>query len=157
MIYDLVEEVGLYVAKTSRGVCYIGNNFDDLAAFSKKKFGGEEFRRSAEFERESADLKAYFNGKKVAFDWSFDLATSDFTARVFQVLRTIPYGQTATYSEIAEKMGNKKAVRAVGRAIGSNPVLIAIPCHRVIGKSGKLTGYRDGLALKEKLLHIENA
>ncbi|WP_088810353.1 MULTISPECIES: methylated-DNA--[protein]-cysteine S-methyltransferase [Listeria] len=156
MIYDFIDDVGLYVAKTKRGVCFIGADYDELIAFYEKKYKNEEFRRSAEFSREAEDLKAYFNGEKISFDWPLDFSVGDFTESVFKALREIPYGVTSSYSEIATQIGNPKAVRAVGRAIGSNPILIAIPCHRVIGKSGKLTGYRGGLPLKEQLLKLEN-
>ncbi len=157
MIYDFIESVGLYIAKTKRGVCFIGASYEELVAFYEKKYKNEEFRRSKEFQREAEDLKAYFSGEKRAFDWSLDFSASDFTQQVWTALREIPYGATSSYSEIARKIGNPKAVRAVGRAIGQNPILIVIPCHRVIGKSGKLTGYRGGLAFKEELLGIEAA
>jgi methylated-DNA-[protein]-cysteine S-methyltransferase len=76
---------------------------------------------------------------------------------VSDALKELPYGTTTTYSDIAHRIGNPKAVRAVGSAIGANPILAIIPCHRVIGKDGKLTGFRSGLAMKEFLLELEKA
>ncbi len=75
---------------------------------------------------------------------------------VWEALRKIPFGVTVSYTDIAERIGKPSSVRAVGTAIGANPVLITVPCHRVIAKSGKLTGYRGGLDMKEQLLGLEN-
>jgi methylated-DNA-[protein]-cysteine S-methyltransferase len=82
---------------------------------------------------------------------------TDFQKSVWSQLRKIPYGETRSYSQIAEAIGRPKAVRAVGTANGSNPVAIIVPCHRVIGSSGKLTGYGGGLPLKKRLLELEGA
>lgn len=76
---------------------------------------------------------------------------------VWQALQEIPYGETITYQEISEKIGRPRAVRAVGTAIGKNPLLMVIPCHRVIGSKGQLTGYRGGLAMKQALLTFEQS
>ena len=83
------------------------------------------------------------------------LKGTDFQKRVWQELLNIPYGQTKTYKEIAKAIGNEKAVRAVATAIGKNPLMIIIPCHRVIGSDGKLRGYAYGVGVKEKLLSLE--
>ena len=82
---------------------------------------------------------------------------TDFQLSVWNQLREIPYGETRSYAQIAKAIGKPKAVRAVGTANGSNPVAIVVPCHRVIGSSGKLTGYGGGLALKKRLLELEGA
>jgi methylated-DNA-[protein]-cysteine S-methyltransferase len=84
-----------------------------------------------------------------------DLEGTDFQLRVWHELLTIPYGETRSYAQIAEAIGRPKAVRAVGAANGSNPVAILVPCHRVIGSNGKLTGYGGGLPLKKRLLELE--
>lgn len=80
---------------------------------------------------------------------------TEFQRKVWAALKTVGYGETATYSEIAERIGNPKAVRAVASAIGSNPLSVILPCHRVIGKDGKLTGYAGGLDVKRFLLRLE--
>ena len=100
-------------------------------------------------------LQEYFAKKRKTFDVQFNLKGTPFQMRVWQQLQKIPYGQTQTYKQIAEAIGKPKASRAVGMAIHNNPIAIIIPCHRVIGSNGKLTGYAGGLDLKQYLLNIE--
>lgn len=102
-------------------------------------------------------LEAYFNRKIQKFDLRVDLRSgTEFQREVWKYLLAIPYGRTTTYSRIAEDLGDRKAVRAVGRAVGANPIGIIVPCHRVIAIDGKLTGYAWGIERKRKLLHLEN-
>ncbi len=102
-------------------------------------------------------LDEYFKGERTGFDITLDwTAAPDFYKQVWIELQKIPYGQTVAYSDIANRLNNPKAVRAVGMANGKNPIPIIVPCHRVIGKSGRLHGFTGGLDLKERLLHIEN-
>lgn len=103
----------------------------------------------------SRQLRAYFAGTLRQFTLPLDLQGTEFQLRVWHQLLKIPYGKTCSYSEIAEGMGSPKAVRAVGAANGANPVAIVVPCHRVIGSSGKLVGYGGGLPLKQRLLQLE--
>lgn len=106
--------------------------------------------------REAArQLNEYFAGRRRVFDLPLRPAGTPFQQKVWQALQTIPYGQTRSYQEIAGQIGNLKACRAVGYANHNNPIAIIIPCHRVIGKSGRLTGYAGGLELKERLLRLE--
>ncbi len=100
-------------------------------------------------------LKAYFAGELEEFDLSLSPQGTPFQQKVWRELQKIPYGKTISYGELARRIGNLKASRAVGLANGSNPISIVIPCHRVIGSSGKLTGYGGGLPIKEKLLALE--
>lgn len=100
-------------------------------------------------------LQEYFAGTRNRFDLELDFAGTDFQKKVWQALLTIPFGETRSYSEIAEQIGNPSAVRAVGAANGKNPISIVAPCHRVIGASGKLTGFAGGLEAKEQLLMLE--
>lgn len=102
-------------------------------------------------------LLEYFAGNRRQFDIAIQLNGTPFQQQVWQALRAIPYGQTTSYSAIAETIGNPKAVRAVGAANGRNPLPIIIPCHRVIGKNGQLTGFGGGLDSKAALLKIEAA
>ncbi|HZU48448.1 MAG TPA: methylated-DNA--[protein]-cysteine S-methyltransferase [Mycobacterium sp.] len=100
-------------------------------------------------------LQAYFAGQRIAFDLELDLRGSQFQQRVWEALLTIPYGETRSYGQIAEQIGAPGAARAVGLANGRNPIAIIVPCHRVIGTSGGLTGYGGGLDRKRTLLELE--
>lgn len=100
-------------------------------------------------------LEAYFAGERTDFDLPLDLQGSDFQRRVWNALLTIPYGQTRSYGEIAKQIGVPGAARAVGLANGRNPIAIIVPCHRVIGVGGGLTGYGGGLDRKRTLLQLE--
>ena len=101
------------------------------------------------------ELEAYFAGTLKAFTVPINPMGTDFRKRVWQALQTIPYGETISYKQLAERVGNPAASRAVGGANHHNPVNIIIPCHRVIGAGGKLTGYGGGLSNKEFLLELE--
>ena len=103
----------------------------------------------------AAVLTAYFDGELRAFSTTVDLRGTAFQCRVWEALRAIPYGETRSYGYIANAIGLPRAVRAVGAANGANPVPIIVPCHRVIGSNGTLTGYGGGLSLKERLLVLE--
>jgi methylated-DNA-[protein]-cysteine S-methyltransferase len=100
-------------------------------------------------------LRAYFAGELEEFALPLAPQGTEFQLRVWRKLCGIPYGATISYGELARRVGNPKASRAVGLANGSNPISIVIPCHRVIGSNGKLTGYGGGLPIKEKLLALE--
>ena len=100
-------------------------------------------------------LEAYFAGELTEFDVALDLAGTPFQRRVWSVLQAIPYGETWSYGEVARRIGQPTASRAVGMANGRNPVAIIVPCHRVIGASGTLTGYGGGLDRKQALLDLE--
>ncbi|HZR57313.1 MAG TPA: methylated-DNA--[protein]-cysteine S-methyltransferase [Terriglobales bacterium] len=100
-------------------------------------------------------LNAYFAGDLQLFDLSLTPKGTPFQLSVWKQLCEIPYGETTSYGELANRIGNPKACRAVGLANGSNPIPIIIPCHRVIGSNGKLSGYGGGLPIKEKLLALE--
>jgi methylated-DNA-[protein]-cysteine S-methyltransferase len=101
-------------------------------------------------------LRAYFAGSLRQFTLPLDLQGTPFQLRVWRELQTIPFGEFRTYAAIAQAIGAPRAVRAVGAANGANPVAIVVPCHRVIGSSGKLVGYGGGLPLKKKLLALES-
>ena len=119
---------------------------------------------SADWERDDAglaaiveQLEAYFAGSRATFDVPLDLAGTDFQRRVWAGLLEIPYGETTSYGELARRVGRPGASRAVGLANGRNPVAIIVPCHRVIGANGTLTGYGGGLDRKVWLLDHERA
>ena len=100
-------------------------------------------------------LTEYFDGSRKRFDVPFDLQGTPFQRKVWQELSRIPFGQTASYKEVAKRIKHPKAVRAVGSANGKNPVCIIIPCHRVIAADGSIGGYSAGIAIKRRLLGLE--
>ncbi|MEJ2258876.1 MAG: methylated-DNA--[protein]-cysteine S-methyltransferase [Woeseiaceae bacterium] len=100
-------------------------------------------------------LREYFAGERREFDLPLSLTGTEFQVSVLRALRDIPYGETVSYGDIARRVGRPKAVRAVGAANGRNPIPIVIPCHRVIGSTGDLTGFGGGLDTKEALLRLE--
>lgn len=103
----------------------------------------------------AGQLAAYFAGTLTEFDVQLELAGTDFQREVWQALRAIPYGETISYGELARHIGHASAARAVGLANGRNPVAVIVPCHRVIGADGSLTGYGGGLERKRFLLDLE--
>jgi methylated-DNA-[protein]-cysteine S-methyltransferase len=105
--------------------------------------------------RTAGQLREYFAGTRHCFDLELDFVGTEFQKKVWAALLTIPFGETRSYSQIAEQIGNPAAVRAVGAANGKNPISIVAPCHRVIGASGKLTGFAGGLEAKQLLLTLE--
>jgi methylated-DNA-[protein]-cysteine S-methyltransferase len=101
-------------------------------------------------------LKEYFAGRRTEFDLPLAPEGTGFQKSVWRLLRDIPYGETISYGELARRLGNPKASRAVGAANGSNPLPIVVPCHRVIGANGKMTGFGGGIPVKEALLALES-
>ncbi|HEX7912571.1 MAG TPA: bifunctional DNA-binding transcriptional regulator/O6-methylguanine-DNA methyltransferase Ada [Paraburkholderia sp.] len=146
------------VAATDKGICKIG--FGDDAAMLANDLRGEfanadlleDADRLAPF---VAQIDAYLLGTRQDFDLPLDIAATAFRQRVWDALRRIPYGETRSYSQIAEAVGSPRAVRAVASACATNPVALAIPCHRVVQKGGALAGYRWGLPRKAALLDNE--
>lgn len=109
------------------------------------------------FPEARVQLTAYFAGELTEFDLPLAPETTPFQGRVLTELRKVPYGTTVSYGELARRVGNPKASRAVGMANGRNPIPIVIPCHRVIGANGDLTGFGGGLDIKRKLLALEKS
>jgi methylated-DNA-[protein]-cysteine S-methyltransferase len=107
------------------------------------------------FSAAANQLEAYFAGELTEFELELDLRGTEFQRRVWKALLTIPYGETRSYGEIAEQIGAPGAARAVGLANGHNPIAIVVPCHRVIGANGSLTGFGGGLGRKRTLLELE--
>ncbi len=103
----------------------------------------------------SRQLREYFDGERREFDLPLRLGGTEFQVSVLEALQQIPYGETTSYGEIARRIGRPRAVRAVGAANGRNPIPIVVPCHRVIGSTGDLTGFGGGLDTKEALLRLE--
>lgn len=118
---------------------------------------GEEERETPFLRRAAGELREYFQGTRREFSIPMAPEGTEFQKKVWKALTAIPYGETRSYGEIAKIVGNDKASRAVGMANHNNPIPILIPCHRVIGKSGKLTGYAGGLEKKTALLELERS
>jgi methylated-DNA-[protein]-cysteine S-methyltransferase len=149
----------MYIAATLDGLCYVGTHnqpLDELTNWATSRFQGyklvEDSDRLAPY---SEELSEYLQGTRKEFTIPFDFRGTPFQLVVWNALCRIPYGQTRSYSDIAVEIQKPTAVRAVGTAIGANPILITIPCHRVIGKNGALTGYRGGMDMKKRLLQLE--
>ena len=118
---------------------------------------GARFEEGGEWNARAAEqLEAYFAGELTAFDVPLDMRGTAFQRQVWEALLAIPYGETRSYGEIAAAIGAPTASRAVGAANGSNPVSIIVPCHRVIGANGRLTGYGGGVHRKDALLALES-
>ncbi|RNF38232.1 methylated-DNA--[protein]-cysteine S-methyltransferase [Planococcus salinus] len=149
----------LVIAKTDRGLCYVGSpgqSFEEVETILKKRYPNTDFKQNEEsLQPYVEELKDCLNGSKHTFSLPSDVKGTPFQQEIWEALKQIPYGQTASYSDIAARIQRPTATRAVGAAIGANPLLITVPCHRVIGKNGAITGYRGGLELKRFLLELE--
>jgi methylated-DNA-[protein]-cysteine S-methyltransferase len=154
-----LETWSLYMAATAKGLCYVGSlnkPFEEMENWVAKRFPGAPLlQNDAIIQPYKTEVMEYLQGKLEHFSIPFDYHGTDFQLAVWNALCQIPYGETKTYSDIAHFIQKPSAVRAVGTAIGANPILISVPCHRVIGKNGSLTGYRGGLEMKTRLLEIE--
>ncbi|MGG2197923.1 methylated-DNA--[protein]-cysteine S-methyltransferase [Paenibacillus sp.] len=153
------EDWRLHVAATPEGLCYVGSPnqpFEAMADWICLRFPGRTLvQHDEELKPYGNELIEYLQGKRRSFSVLSDLRGTPFQVAVWNALGEIPYGQTVSYSDIATRIRKPASVRAVGGAIGANPVLITVPCHRVIGKNGALTGYRGGMDMKTKLLQLE--
>lgn len=118
---------------------------------------GERDDNHAVLVRAATELDEYFSGQRQEFSVPLDPVGTDFQRSAWEVLRTIPYGQTISYGEQARRLGDPRKARAVGAANGRNPISIIVPCHRVVGSSGKLTGFAGGMDAKHWLLEFERA
>lgn len=158
MVYARIPSpVGDLLAVADRGALVM-LEFDASRSLARlQKASREPLREAAkEFNRVRRQLDAYFGGDLRDFDLPLAPIGAPFEQRVWRVLRTIPYGTTTSYGAIARGLGAPNAARAVGAANGRNPIAIVIPCHRVIGSTGGLTGYGGGLARKRLLLDLES-
>lgn len=122
--------------------------------FGKRRVLAEE-KETQFIKQVHHQIEEYFEGKRKQFDLPMKITGTLFQKKVYNALLKIPYGETSTYEQIAKKIGSPKAYRAVGLSNGKNPIALLIPCHRVVGKNGSLTGYAGGLTRKKKLLEME--
>ncbi len=148
------------IATTDQGVCSVAFG-DDESALERSLRG--QFaqalivRDDAGLKNHAEAMKGYLNGQRMSLDLPLDIRATAFQERVWRLLTTIPYGETRTYSQIAEQLGQPTAARAVATACASNTLAVLIPCHRVVGKNGSVSGYRWGIDRKRKLLETEQA
>lgn len=149
----------MYLVATTEGLCYVGTQdkeFKEVTNNLKSTFPDYHLEQNyGKLQPFLAELKAYFQHQRNFFTFPVDIYGTDFQLAVWNELRKIPYGQTYSYSQIASNLGSPNSVRAVAKAISANPLLIVIPCHRVIGKNGDLVGYRGGIEMKKRLLELE--
>ncbi len=158
--YDTVESpIGdLLVAVTDRGLLSISFDPDPAALLDRiaDTTGRGVLRSPRAIDAARGELDEYFDHRRRSFDLTVDLrGTTDFTERVLAELARVPYGQTATYGELAARAGRPRAARAVGMVMNRNPIPIVLPCHRIVGASGDLVGYAGGLGRKVELLRLE--
>lgn len=148
----------LLVAATDRGVCAVrlGDSDTGLLGELRSEFDAADIRPDGKrLAAYTEALRRHLDEHRPAPDLPLDVRATAFQARVWQVLRKIPYGETRSYSEVARALGAPRSVRAVARACATNPAALLIPCHRVVGADGNLSGYRWGLDRKRKLLEGE--
>ena len=152
--FDLAKHTYI-LAATEKGLAFVGSmdqSIDELEAFYPQVSLVDDI---ASVEKYFRQISEYLNGQRKNFSIKLDISGTDFQEAVWQQLQKIPYGEVKNYTQIAEAIGQPKAYRAVGSAIGKNPVLMVIPCHRVVTKEGNLGGYRGGLKMKQELLALE--
>lgn len=152
MKYTFIYETIIGKIAISEVEGYLTNICIDASSFPEN----EEIQETLILKQAIKEINEYLNGMRTTFQVPINAQGTPFQQRVWDALLTIPYGETKTYQEIAAQTGNIKASRAVGMANNKNPLPIIIPCHRVVGKNGKLIGYSGGLDIKAKLLQLEN-
>jgi methylated-DNA-[protein]-cysteine S-methyltransferase len=155
--YDVVgSPVGdLFVASTPRGLCRISYTVDGQDEVVARTFGARVLHVPLDDVRR--ELDEYFEGRRREFDLPIDLRVAPFHEAVLAELARVPYGHTDTYGHLAALVGHPKAARAVGTVMNRNPIPIVLPCHRIVGANGSLTGYGGGLPAKKLLLELEGA
>ena len=155
--YDVVATpIGdLFAASTPRGLCRISYTLEGNDEELARTFGTRVLRLPLDDVRR--ELDEYFEGRRRSFELPLDLRVAPFHEAVLHELARVPYGRTETYGALAAKVGRPKAARAVGAVMHRNPIPIVLPCHRVVGANGSLTGYAGGLHVKRALLELEGA
>ena len=155
--YDVTESpVGeLFLAATDRGLCRISYRTEGQEEELARLYGVRVLRLPLDDVRR--ELDQYFDGERREFDLPLDLRVAPFHEAVLHELARVPYGRTETYGALAAKVGRPRAARAVGTVMNRNPIPIVLPCHRIVGANGSLTGYAGGLHVKRALLELEGA
>lgn len=150
-----MKSVFLYDSEIGKiGIADDGSSITNIF-FEKEEIVDYKINETPLIKEAYKQIEEYLKGKRKTFDLPISPSGTEFQIKVWNVLKEIPYGETKSYKDIAIAVGNEKACRAVGMANNRNPISIIIPCHRVIGKNGKLIGYGGGLPIKEYLLKLE--
>ena len=150
----------ILVGRTSKGLCSVAFADEDTSLEDnlKKEYPNAEIVKDAEVLKEFVDeILKHLAGENKRLDLPLDIQATAFQMQVWELLRKIPFGETISYSQLAERLGDKKKVRAVAQACAKNRIALVIPCHRVIARDGKLSGYRWGIERKKELLTKEKA
>ena len=152
----------LFIASTDKGLCQLRfllhENEQQIITSLENNFKAQLIKNKKHFKKIFSDLDRYFQGERIHFDLPIDyIQGTPFQQRVWNQLRLIPWGETSTYGQLATRLENPRAVRAVGSANGANPIPVIIPCHRVVQSNGRLGGYSGGLHIKDILLRLEGA
>jgi methylated-DNA-[protein]-cysteine S-methyltransferase len=155
--YDVADSpVGnLFLAATDRGLCLVSYRVEGQEEELARRFGARVLRVPLDAVRR--ELDEYFEGRRRSFDLPLDLRVAPFHEAVLRELARVPYGHTDTYGSLAARVGRPRAARAVGTVMNRNPIPIVLPCHRIVGANGALTGYAGGLDVKRALLALEGA
>ena len=155
--YDVIDSpLGpLHIASTDRGLCRISYHEDGWEDALARTFGVRVLQ--SPLDKVRRELDEYFAGSRRTFDLPLDLRVAPFNESVLRELARVPYGHTDTYGALAARAGRPKAARAVGTVMNRNPIPIVLPCHRIVGATGALTGYAGGLERKRHLLQLEGA
>ena len=145
----------LLLAETKDGLLFIefGGDLEPLEAFTRRWLDEPRLKRGPV--SAAAQVKEYLAGRRQTFDLPLALMGTDFQKRVWKAMSRIPYGRTRTYGQVARQVGRPAAARVIGAACAANPVPLVVPCHRVVGHNGALTGFGGGLAWKQWLLDLE--
>lgn len=153
------KEYEVHLAARKEGLCFISvddQGLEELYEFHRRYVPERLLEKNDEqMESYKVALRRFLNGQATTFELPLHIEGSDFQKQVWEKLKEIPYGTTQSYTEVAQSIQRPEAVRAVANAIGQNPLLFVIPCHRVLRKDGSLSGFRAGVHLKEKLLRLE--
>lgn len=154
-----IEDWNIHVAATDEGLCFVGSHgqpLDELTQWASHQYlEGSLIHDNEKLSPYLAELVQYLQGTLTHFTIPIFFQGTPFQEAVWHALCDIPYGHTKSYSDIAHQIQKPASIRAVGAAIAANPILITVPCHRVVGKNGALTGYRGGMDMKLKLLQLE--
>jgi methylated-DNA-[protein]-cysteine S-methyltransferase len=159
VVYDLADTpIGtLLVAATEQGLCRIGFDPDRTLDELAPRFGRRVLRVPRRLDDARRELDEYFEGNRQVFDLPLDLRVTPFQEAVLDELAHVPFGRLETYATLAQRVGKPRAARAVGMVMNRNPIPIVLPCHRIVGSDGSLTGYGGGLDRKEALLRLEGS
>ena len=155
-------EVGrLLIASSDHGllrIAFLQHGVGEEVSRLEKVYPGETLVEDSTKNQDALNqLQEYFQGRRRVFTLPMELRGTDFQRSVWEAVAGVPYGETRSYGDIARKLGKPKACRAVGGANGANPIPIVVPCHRIIGSDGSMTGFGGGIPIKEKLLALEKA